>query len=67
MPLPLLIPLIGRMLIPLLIKIVLWVIAIALAFTAWHEWKKGNETRDNGTVAGFIVGAFLCYSIAGQV
>lgn len=66
MPLPLLIPLFGRMLVLLVIKIVLWVVSFALLFAAWREWKKGADTRDNGTMAGLIFGAWLCYTITGQ-
>ena len=55
--------LVSRLLIPLVIKVILWIIGISLGFSAWGEWKKG-DSRDVGVVAGYAVGAWLCFKIA---
>lgn len=62
-----LVALMARILIPMLIKIALWIVGISLGFAGWHEWKKGENQRDVGTVVGFAVGAWLCFAIAGQL
>lgn len=58
---------VSRLLIPLIIKVILWVIGISLAFSAWGEWKKGDDHRNVSVVAGYAVGAWLCFKIAGEM
>jgi hypothetical protein len=52
----------------MIIKIVLCVVTFLLLHSAWREWNKGinAETRDYGTIAGYVVGAYISYTVAGN-
>jgi hypothetical protein len=56
------------LLVPMIIKIILWVVTFLLLRSAWNEWNKGTnaETRDYGTIAGYVVGAYISYTVAGN-
>lgn len=64
-PKKMVLPILTRFLIPVAIKLTLIVVALILVYLAWCEWKKGDGTRDNKRLVGFLVGAYLIYSVAG--
>ncbi len=57
---------VSRLLIPLVIKVILWIIGISLGFSAWGEWKKG-DSRYVGVVACYAFGTWLCFKIAAEL